>query len=265
METGENRVFRMDNGVEPHTVQWAADGRALFLRAGETGSSPDSPMHFLRLDLVTGTTTRPFAAADPGEYPFGHLFRMTPDGRSVVLLRQRRTLEDDPTEMTLVRRSLEDGSERELYHASGFIPEFSISGDGTQLAFVQQAWEDADSLFVMRMDGSEPLRAVASWDTDEVSLLGWLPGGSALLAARLVEEGKAEEILRVDLDGSTTVVGISPFQPKRGQRVPGYHRSRLVLSPAGDRLVHTVSDNGQELWRMDGLHELFARDANGRR
>jgi Tol biopolymer transport system component len=267
MRTGESRVFWLEKDVQPYTAQWVADGQALFLRAGEAGSSPSSPTQFLRLDLVTGTTTRLFAAADPGEpTPFSHLFRVTPDGRSVVLLRQLPTLDDGRTEMKIVLRSLEDGSERELHRTAGLIPEFSISADGMQLAFVQQAWEDSDSLFVMRMDGSQPLRAVASWDPDEVTLLGWLPAGNALLAARLTADGKAEEILRVELDGSVTVVGVSPFRPGRGARtVPGYHRSRLVLSPAGNRLVHTVSDLGQELWRMDGLHELFASDTNGRR
>jgi dipeptidyl aminopeptidase/acylaminoacyl peptidase len=269
MRTGESRVLWLDKAVQPYTAQWAADGQTLFLRAGEAGSSPNSPTHFLRLDPVTGTTTRLFPAADPGEpepYPFSQLFRVTPDGRFVVLLRQLRAPDDDRIEMKIVLRSIEDGSDRELHRTSGVIPEFSISADGTHLAFVKQAWQDSDSLFVMKMDGSQPLRAVASWDPDEVTLLGWLPAGNALLAARLTEDGNAEEILRVELDGSVTVAGISPFRPGRGARtVPGYYRSRLILSPAGNRLVHTVSDLGEELWRMDGLHELFARDAVGRR
>jgi len=116
----------------------------------------------------------------------------------------------------------------------------------------------------MSMDGSGPVRAVASWD-HEVTLLGWLPAGNTLLAARLTEDGTAEEILRIELDGSTTVVGISPFRPQRGQSLPGSYRSRLFLSPTGTRLVHDVVDTGQELWRMDGLHELFAKDGDGRR
>jgi hypothetical protein len=66
-------------------------------------------------------------------------------------------------------------------------------------------------------------------------------------------------------NGSTTVVGISQFRPERGARVPGSHRSRLVLSPAGNRLVNTIDDTGEELLRMDGLHELFASDATARR
>jgi Tol biopolymer transport system component len=267
MQTGESRVFWLDKDIYPYTAQWAADGKALFLRAGEAGASPASPHHFLRLDLVTGATARVFAAADPGgAYPFTHLFRVTPDGHSVVLLRRLRDLDSGRTEMQIVLRSLEDGSERELHRTSGVIPEFSISTDGSQLAFVQQAWQDSDSLFVMRMDGSQPLRPVARWAPDEVTLLGWLPAGNALLGARLTEDGNAEEILRVELDGSVTVVGVSPFRPGRGtSTLPGFYRSRLVLSPAGNRLVHTVSDLGEELWRMDGLHELFARDANGRR
>jgi hypothetical protein len=117
----------------------------------------------------------------------------------------------------------------------------------------------------MTMDGSRPLRYVASWDSDEVSLLGWLPAGTALLAARLTDGGHSEEILRIEPDGSASVVGVSPFRPRRGNRnFQGAHRSRLVFSPAGNRLAHDV-DAGQELWRMDGLHELFARDAAGRR
>jgi dipeptidyl aminopeptidase/acylaminoacyl peptidase len=264
-ETGKSRVFWLDRDVTPHAVQWAADGQALFLRVGEAGSTPNSPNHFLRLDLVTGTTTRPFAAADPGDYPLGHLFRVTPDGRSVVLLRQLGTVDDERTGVMLVLRSLEDGSERELHRTSGFIVEFNVSPNGLELAFMQQTLNDSDSLFVMSMDGSQPLRSVARWDTDEVTVLGWLPAGNALLATRLTADRKAEEILRVELDGSTSVVGISPFRPGRGSRVPGYHRSRLVLSPAGNRIVNMVNDTGTEFWRMDGLHELFARDSIGRR
>jgi hypothetical protein len=133
MQTGESRVFPLDQDVQPYTAQWAADGQALFLRAAEEGSSPTSPHHFLRLDLVTGTAARLFAAADPGDpIPFSHLFRVTPDGRSVMLLRQLRTPDEDRTGMTLVLRSLEDGSERELHRTAGFIPEFSISADGTR-------------------------------------------------------------------------------------------------------------------------------------
>ncbi|MFN2317909.1 MAG: hypothetical protein ABR602_14665 [Gemmatimonadales bacterium] len=281
METGDSRVFWLDEGVHPIALQWAADGQALFLKAGgEAELFVTSPGHFLRMDLVTGTTTRLFAAADSGEAsPLNRSFGVTPDGRSVVLPRQQRTRDDDWDGMMLVLRSLEDGSERELHRTSDVIPDFRVSPDGTQLAFVQQAWEESDSLFViradaaeplsdslfvMRMDSSEPLRAVAGWD-HAVTLLGWLPAGNALLAARLSEDGTAEEILRIELDGSTRVVGISPFPPQRGAALPGANRSRLLLSPAGNRLVHQVSDIGQELWRMDGLHELFAKDAAGRR
>lgn len=65
---------------------------------------------------------------------------------------------------------------------------------------------------------------------------------------------------------AATVVGVSPFQPRRGQRgAKGQNRSRLVLSPAGNRLAYVVSDMGRELWRMDGLSELFAKEAIGRR
>lgn len=264
MATGDSRVFQLDEGVHPAAMEWAADGTALILRAREAWQTRTSRQHFLRLDLVTGTTTRLFAAADEADPPPLLRFRVTPDDRSIVL-RQQRALVDGGTEMKLVLRSLDDGSERELYRTSGFIPEFSISADGTQLAFVQQVRESSDSLFVMRMDAAEPLRAVAGWENDEVTLLGWLAAGNALLAARLTEDGKAEEILRVELDGSVTVVGISPFKPVRGQRVAGYYRSRLVLSPAGNRLVHVVNDIGEELWRMDGLHELFASDADDHR
>jgi Tol biopolymer transport system component len=267
LQTGESRVYRLDKDIRPHAAQWSADGKALFVRAGEAGSGATAPQFFLRLDLVTGATARVFAAPDPGEAaPFSHLFRVTPDGRSVMLLSQLPMLDGARTGMRIVLRSLEDGSERELHRTSGYIPEFSISADGIHLAFMQQAWDDSDSLFVMRMDGSQPLRAVSSWDPDEVTLLGWLPAGNALLGARLTEDGNAEEILRIELDGSSTVVAVSPFRPGRGARtVPGYFRSRLVLSPAGNRLVHTVSDIGRELWRLDGLHELFASDATGRR
>ena len=273
MDTGETREFWLNEDVYPTAMAWAADGKALFLRAGAAGWNAAGPHHFLRLDLVTGAITRLFAAVEPEESGPHWRFLVTPDDRSIVL-RQQRTLDDGRTEMTLVLRSLSDGSERELHRTSGYIPEFSLSADGTQLAFMQQVWERSDSLFVLRMDGSLPVRYVASWDYDTVSLLGWLPGGNALLGARLTgpysgsraEDGPREEILRIELDGSATVVGTSPFRPGRGARVQGYHRSRLVLSPAGNRLAHQHAvDVGQELWRMDGLHALFARDATGRR
>jgi hypothetical protein len=264
MKTGESRVFWLSEGVVALRVEWAADGKALYLRVAGNVMAPTGPHHFLRLDLVTGTTTRLFAADDPAEPPFSQRFLATPDGRSIIL-RQERTLADGRTGMQLVLRSLEDGSDRVLHRTAGFIPESSISADGKHLAFVQQVWEKTDSLFVMRLDGSQPLRLVTSWEYDAVSLLGWLPAGNAMLGARLTEDGKGEEILRIELDGSVVVTGISPFHPMRGSRVQGHHRSRLVLSPAGNRLAHHVSDYGEELWRMDGLHELFARDAVGRR
>jgi Tol biopolymer transport system component len=263
METGGSRVFWLDEDLQALRAEWAADGKALYLRAA-AGIFPTGPHHFLRLDLVTGTTTRLFAAADPEETPRYWGFLVTPDGRSLIL-RQQRTLDDGRTEMKLVLRSLQDGSERVLHRTSGFIPEFSISADGGRLAFAQQVWEQSDSLFVMRLDGSQPLRHVASWDYDAISLLGWLPAGNALLAARLTEYGKGEEILRIELDGSVTVVGMSPFPRLRRNPVQGANRSRLVLSPAGNRLTHEVHNPGEELWRIDGLHELFARDAAGRR
>jgi Tol biopolymer transport system component len=264
METGDTRVYWLDEYIVFSVMQWAADGRTLYVRALKTGAGSTGLHHFLRLDPVTGTATRLFAAEEPVALSLLWDFVVTPDGRSLVL-RQQRKLDDGRVEITLVLRSLEDGSQRELHRTSGYIPEFSISADGTRLAFMQQVWEDSDSLFVMMIDGSQPLRHVASWDCDEVSLLGWLPAGTALLAARLSNDGMSEEILRVELDGSATMVGISPFRPRRGNRnFQGSHRSRLVFSPAGNRLAHDV-DAGQELWRMDGLHELFARDAAGRR
>jgi Tol biopolymer transport system component len=272
MENGDSRKFWLEGDVHAFRMEWAADGQALFLRVGEAGGMvPTGPHHFLRLDLVTGITTRLFAEEDPEDISSIWRFLATPDGRSIIL-RKQHTLDDGRTEMNLVLRSLEDGSESVLYRTSDFIPEFSISADGTRLAFVQQAWEKSDSLFVMRMDGSQPLQAVTSWDYDAISLLGWLPAGNALLASRLsgpysgrAEDKPGEEILRIELDGSLTVVGMSPFPPVRGARVQGYHRTRLVLSPVGNRLAHHISDSGEELWRMDGLHELFASDTTGRR
>jgi hypothetical protein len=264
METGESRVFWLDEEVNVLNAEWAADGKSLLLRVARAGMVPTGPNHFLRLDLVTGTTTRLFAAEDPEERSSIWRFLVTPDARSIIL-RKQHTLEDGRTGMKLVLRSLEDGSERELYGTPGFIPEFSLSADGTRLAFVQQVWEKSDSLFVMRMDGSQPLQSVASWVYDAISLLGWLPAGNALLAARLTDDGTGEEILRIGLDGSITVVGLSPFRPMRGQPVQGYYRTRLVLSPAGNRLAHHVIATGEELWRMDGLHEWFGREGGGRR
>jgi Tol biopolymer transport system component len=255
METGESRVFRLAFDVTAWAMQWAADGKSLFLRAAEYGPSIN-PTHFLRLDLVTGTTARVFAATDPG---FPDLeFNVAPDGRSIVV-RQRRTLGNDRTVMMLVLRSIEDGRERELHRTSAVIEEFRVSPDGRHLAFVQHEENVSDSLFVLQMDGSQPLRAVASWDPP-VSLLGWLPAGNALVAARLTADATGEEILRIGLDGSTTVVGFIPTVID-----PDYYRSILVLSPAGTRLVQFSFDIGEELWRMDGLHELFVRDAAGRR
>jgi Tol biopolymer transport system component len=263
METGDSGVFQLDEDAHALAVQWAADGKSLFLRVVERAVLT-GPHHFLRLDLVTGTTTQLFAAADPeGPGPYRQ-FLATPDGRSLVL-RQQHALDDARTETRLIHRSLADGSEQVLHHTPGFIPEFSLSADGTQLAFVQQVWEKSDSLLIISMDGSQPLRSVANWDYDAVSLLGWLPTGDALLAARMTEDGTREEILRIELDGAVTVSGISPFPPTRGARVQGGNRSRLVLSPAGNRLAHHASDRGEELWRMDGLHALFAREPAGRR
>jgi Tol biopolymer transport system component len=253
MATGERRVYWLDHDVTSWRTQWAADGKSLFLRVAEHGRSTN-PGHFLRLDLVTGATTRLFAATDSGSPDLP--FRATPDGRSLVL-RQRRTLDHERTEIKLMLRSLEDGSERELHRSSGLIMEFSISVDGTQLAFVQHVENKADSLFVLSLDGSEPVRAVAGWD-HPVSVLGWLPAGNTLLAARPTVDGTGEEVLRIGLDGSTTIVGVVPYQSE-----PGY-RSGLMLSPAGNRLVQFVYDIGEELWRMDGLHELFARESLGR-
>jgi Tol biopolymer transport system component len=265
METGKSRVYWLEGDAHPLTIAWGADSNELFLRAGEAGGMvPTGPHHFLRLDLVTGTTTRLFAEEDPEEKSSIWRFLVTPDARSIIL-RKQHTLDDGRTEMKLLLRSMEDGSERELYSTPGFIPEFSLSADGTRLAFVQQIWEKSDSLFVMRLDGSQPPQSIANWDYDAVSLLGWLPGGSALLGARLTEDTTGEEILRIELDGSFTVVGMSPFRPIRGARVQGYRRSRLVLSPAGNRLAHHVDASREELWRMDGLHELFARNGSGRR
>jgi Tol biopolymer transport system component len=262
METGESRVYWLGEYIVTHDLQWAADGRALFARA-EQAAARGRVLHFLRLDPVTGTTTFLFATEEPLSVQTALL--ATPDGRSIVQRHQRR-LDGGRPETRIVQRSLEDGSERELHRTSGYyVPELSISADGTRLAFMQQAWKEVDSLFVMTLDGSQPLRYVASWDYDAVSLLGWLPAGTALLAARLMDGGTREEILRIELDGSATVVGVSPFRPIRtSASVQGQGRSKLVLSPAGNRLVHHV-DAGEELWRMDGLHELFSRKAADRR
>jgi Tol biopolymer transport system component len=262
METGASRVYWLGEYILGHGLQWAADGRALFARA-EQATAPGSALHLLRLDPVTGTTTLLFATEEPKSVQTALL--AMPDGRSIVQRHQRR-MDGGRTETRIVQRSLEDGSERELHRTSGYyVPELSISADGTRLAFMQQAWKEVDSLFVMTLDGSQPLRYVASWDYDAVSLLGWLPAGTALLAARLTDGGAREEILRIGLDGSVTVVGVSPFRPIRtNASFQGRGRSRLVLSPAGNRLVHHV-DAGEELWRMDGLHELFGRNAAGRR
>jgi Tol biopolymer transport system component len=264
MQTGVSRKFVLEHGIHPLLVSWAPDGNALYVRSGETGRGVPTGRHrFLRLDVVTGATTPLFDAPDGEESPPLWQFLVTRDGRS-LLLRQQHSDGNGEKGTRIVLRSLADGSDREVYRTTGFIPEFALSDDGTKLAFMQQRWQRADSLFVMRLDGSQPPQFVATWAPDQVTLLGWLPGGNTMLAARLTEDASAEEILRIGMNGTITDVGRSPFIPQRGQKVQGYYRSRLTLSPAGNRLLHWVSDAGSELWRMDGLPELFANRGSDR-
>jgi dipeptidyl aminopeptidase/acylaminoacyl peptidase len=56
METGQRRVFSLDKGVTPYMAQWAADGKALFLRVGEAArrfDDPDRLFSYWRRDATT--------------------------------------------------------------------------------------------------------------------------------------------------------------------------------------------------------------------
>jgi Tol biopolymer transport system component len=269
MATGSRETFWMDAGVNPLAIAWAPDGKSLYVRAtvsAPSGFSSRGPHQFLRLDLVRGTTTRLPGPDDPELGNALRPFLVTADNQSLLLgagqIREERHID----EMALVLRSVQDGSERVLYQTAGFVPDFHLSADGAQLAFVKSLPGHADSLFVLGMDGAQPARVVSAWRNDEFTLLGWMPAGDAFLTARLTPDRKSEELVRVGMDGSVTVVGTSPFTPERGQPVLGHGRSRLTLAPSGTRLTKDVlTDELQELWRMDGLPALFAAMGNGGR
>jgi hypothetical protein len=97
----------------------------------------------------------------------------------------------------------------------------------------------------MPVDGSAPPRAIAVGDNLGIPA-GWLRGSEALLFQRAPDRDRPVELLRIGMDGNVAVAGTLP--PRS---------SSINVQPGGERLSYIAGELGWELWRMDGLHDLF--------
>jgi Tol biopolymer transport system component/DNA-binding winged helix-turn-helix (wHTH) protein len=157
----------------------------------------------------------------------------SPDGREIAFVRHK----EEGGIVSLRRRDLESGAEREVARVRGPISSLRWAARGDQLAFT-----DERVLWVVPAGGGHP-RQVGP-QAEYVRSLAWEPSGEALICDASWGGGGTNDLWRVRLAGGAP----EPLMAGRGGT---YHPD---VSPRGDSLLYVDEHKVRQLWvvRADG-------------
>jgi Tol biopolymer transport system component len=233
MDTGEQR--ELTPGIGPiYWPRWSPDARSILVYNYET----DNKGLFL-VDVQTGEA-EPAIRSGPDDYHLRAHWRA--DGRSIFCW----TYSEDGTRIGI--RDLESGAEEVLRHAApdvGFIGDFAVSPDETQLVFAYRHGQEdgGTSLMVMSVAGGEPrallhFEAGSSWP----QLIYWAPDGQYIYYKRHGGDDEYVDLWRVPAEGG---------EPERLDWYEEVDGRGMTFHPDGRRIALARGDFGSEVWVME--------------
>ncbi len=246
--TGEEQEVGLTPTFSGRTIyraQWFPDGRSLLVSDYAIG-------RVLRQIDVRNGQVRTFLdlsenLLNNNTHIERHLFApaMSRDGKALYYLQ----VSSGYSSMRLMRRSMENGEERELRRSKGRLAMLGVSPspDGRHLAFVQ-ATLDRDtedlknaSLMIMSADGGEPRELLQT----KISYfeVKWV-GNGRLLMIRQPESSAPPELWSVPIDGGEP-------QPS-GLAMPGLYE--MTVHPDGNRIAFCRTTGPvAEVWAIKNL------------
>ncbi len=233
METGEQR--ELTPGIGPiYWPRWSPDGRSILVYNYEAGNKG-----LFLVDVQTGEA-EPAVRSGPDDYHLRAVWRA--DGKSVFCW----TYSGDGTRIGI--RDLESGAEEVLRHAApdvGFIGDFAVSPDETQLVFAYRHGQEAGgtSLMVMSAAGGEP-RALLHFEagTSWPQRIYWAPDGQYIYYKRHGNSDEYVDLWRVPAGGG---------EPERLDWYEEVDGRGMRFHPDGRRIALTRGDFGSEVWVME--------------
>jgi len=247
LETGElRRVSLAPRVYGLRWLNWAPDGRSLLVRAGVDRGQPS----LLRIDVQTGEMERTRIDG------LG-LFRVLPDGRSVVITRALPSESDGPPMGKVVVRDLETGRERVVVElatgTSNPLPQVAPSPDGETLA-VAVSEPGGASIRLHPISGGEGREVVRVNEHLHRQTLSWTPDGRALL---YVDGGGAPagqgwapgRLMRVDVETGEV--------RDLGRLTDG--AAEFQVHPDGRRIAFVAGQLTSEIWALDEIGPIVPR------
>jgi len=224
-KTGEERVVPTEVPLRG-TPKWFPDGRSILITSPiAQGRGPN----LYRVDSSTGKTELLHAAAGPVR-----IFDLSPDGKTIFYSQAlcERFICPDPPRARLVRLDIGSGRETEL--KKGDIWSVTVSPDGKQVAFLDQA----GVISVMPEAGGDAREVYrgAPWIANYMQPLAWTPDQRYLIFTH------DEHLLRVPVSGG-------PVE-QMDVSMPGI---QSLAIQSGGRRIYFSANSPDEVWALRNL------------
>ena len=241
METEQHREIYPDlRYMRAKGARWSPDGKSFVL----DGTDNKGRRAIYQVDAQSGDTKLIRGETETvGRQP-----EWTPDGRSIVFVAVRPTVNPGQFPFAIRQWNLEAGIEKDIVSeiTSRQEPCFAVSPDGKTLAFVTHD-KQAAKLNVVPVSGGVP-RIVYQEKPKRIGKIEWARDGSHIIVEKT---GKNEtELLRVSInDGSARPIGLSAKGIYNGMLLPRFHRD-------GRQIAFTAVDQQEmqsEIWALENL------------
>ena len=245
----------MAEHIAPATAgpTWFPDGRSLLvLGMPQTEMNPGKvPSVAYRVDLASGAPTRLFEFP-PDEYWWFRIGLLaSPSGDGVVCSHNGR----------LVLRHLQSAREEELYRDSDppDLGGMHLSPDGSELVFKIKGPAVADSRAQVSQQGTR-LMIIPSRGGETRELVGIERSPRDVSIVGSTSDGRY--LLFIQRDQRVTAVMRVPWKGGKAERLwETQERLRgLSPSPDGQRVAYWTQENEAEIWVMESIKEVLARE-----
>ena len=252
MESGEERELRPElnfgNQLRLRPAL-APDGGSILVAT----SDKKGRRGIYRVDARTAAVT-PVVLG--GALPGAVLPAWSPDGKTIFYLRRDKTNKRS----TIVARDAASGQEKKLYEAAApfIVPNFAISHDGQQLAFLlSEQTTQSQALLVRPVMGGEPrelLRVQQPERIREPTGVAWTPDGRYVLLRRGPDGSLNQPALNVlkQPDELWAIPAAGGEPAKLGPTMPGFLLG-LHVHPDGQRIVFSAGGGKAEVWVLENF------------
>lgn len=239
LATGQERELPLRGFRNLHPGRWCTGG--FFVAAGEEVDAPARGIY--RIDAQSGAIA---PLVPPSAVAFPQMPECLPDGRTIVF--GRRTEQGGQPMLTLVRRDIASGAEREVHRfGDAILHSLSAAPDGRSLALALIGEDGGARIALVSLAGGTPrdlarLRRPESVAFDSVT---WSADSRLVLFVKPITAGRQ----RTYEAWAIPVERGDPF--KLGLSMPGL--SRLRVHPDGRRVAFQAGESQREIWAIEGI------------